>query len=157
MNSKINTLKKIKNWQSAGRVIVFTNGCFDILHRGHITYLQKAKQLGEKLVVGLNSDASVQKLKGQSRPVQNQRDRKAILEALSCVDAVLIFDELTPLKLIQTIKPKILVKGGDYKNENIIGADFIRAYGGKVVTIPLVRGNSTTRIVSRILSGKALD
>ena len=127
--------------------IVFTNGCFDILHRGHVEYLQKAKTFGDKLIVGLNSDASVRRLKGPTRPVQDQESRKIILEALRCVDEVIIFDEDTPYELIQKIQPDVLVKGADYKPEDIVGYDIVKAKGGEVRTVEFVEGHSTSRIL----------
>jgi rfaE bifunctional protein nucleotidyltransferase chain/domain len=127
--------------------IVFTNGCFDILHRGHVEYLQKAKTFGDKLVVGLNSDASVRRLKGETRPVQDQESRKIILEALRCVDEVIIFDEDTPYELIKKIQPDVLVKGADYKAEDIVGYDIVTAKGGEVRTVEFVEGHSTSRIL----------
>jgi len=130
--------------------IVFTNGCFDLLHRGHVETLTKARDMGALLIVGLNSDESVRRLKGDSRPISNQENRAMVLSAFSCVDYVVIFDEDTPLNLIKAIKPDILVKGGDYKHSDIVGADFVESYGGKVETIPLVQGESTSNLVKRI-------
>jgi rfaE bifunctional protein nucleotidyltransferase chain/domain len=129
--------------------IVFTNGCFDILHLGHLQYLNEAKKLGDLLIVGLNSDESVRKLKGDGRPVNDQLFRKEMLENLKCVDAVQIFHESTPLELIRAIKPDILVKGGDY-DENIVGADFVKSQGGKVVILPFIPGQSTTFFINRL-------
>jgi D-beta-D-heptose 7-phosphate kinase/D-beta-D-heptose 1-phosphate adenosyltransferase len=123
---------------------VFTNGCFDILHKGHVEYLKKSKELGAKLIVGLNSDKSVKKLKGNDRPINNEQDRKAVLEALDCVDEVFIFDEDTPYKLIKSIRPDIITKGGDYTPEEVIGNDLTT-----VVIIPLVDGYSTTKVVKK--------
>lgn len=134
-----------------GRV-VFTNGCFDILHSGHITYLAQARQMGDLLVVGLNSDASVRRLKGQERPVNSQDARALVLAALEIVDYVAIFDEDTPYNLIAKVQPDVLVKGGDYQVDNIVGADIVRARGGKVLTVPLVPGFSTTSIIDKINS-----
>jgi D-beta-D-heptose 7-phosphate kinase/D-beta-D-heptose 1-phosphate adenosyltransferase len=127
--------------------IVFTNGCFDLLHAGHVTYLQEAAAMGDVLVVGLNSDASVRGLKGPTRPVIRQEDRAALLAALSCVSYVTIFDEPTPAELIRAIRPDVLVKGGDYQAEQVVGYDFVRSYGGRVVIAPLVEGVSTTKIL----------
>lgn len=127
--------------------IVFTNGVFDILHLGHVQYLTKAKSLGDVLVVGLNTDASVRRLKGKSRPIQNQRDRAIILAALRMVDHVVLFSEDTPEKLIKLVKPDVLVKGADYKITEIVGADFVRSYGGSVKRIRLTPGRSTTSII----------
>jgi rfaE bifunctional protein nucleotidyltransferase chain/domain len=129
---------------------VFTNGCFDILHRGHIEYLQKAKTFGDKLVVGLNSDASVRRLKGEARPIQDEQSRKIILEALRFVDEVIIFDEDTPYELIKKIQPDVLVKGADYKPEDIVGYDIVKAKGGEVRTVEFVDGHSTSRIVESL-------
>lgn len=129
-----------------GKKIVFTNGCFDILHKGHVSYLKQAKKLGDILIIGLNSDASVKMLKGESRPVNNQRDRAYILEALEIVDYIVIFNEDTPLELIKKIKPDILVKGGDYKVENVVG----RQYAGETVIIDFVNGYSTTETINKM-------
>jgi D-sedoheptulose 7-phosphate isomerase len=131
-------------------MIVFTNGCFDILHRGHVDLLERAKALGDKLVVGLNGDSSVRRIKGAGRPVQNEEDRKAVLLGLKAVDEVIIFDELTPENLIQRIRPDILVKGGDWKVDEIIGADFVQSNGGRVVSLPLVDGYSSSSILERM-------
>lgn len=132
--------------------IVFTNGCFDLLHVGHVRYLQEAKKLGEILVVGVNSDASVRRLKGPTRPVQNENDRAEILAALKAVDFSVLFDEDTPLELIQKVKPSILVKGGDWKAEQIVGADFVQASGGKVMSLQFVDGRSTTQLIEKARS-----
>src|SRR3990172_1047947 len=123
--------------------IVFTNGCFDLLHLGHVEYLRQARKLGDLLIVGINSDASVKRLKGKARPVLPQIDRSRILAALESVDYAVIFPEDTPLELLKRIKPDILVKGGDYSADNIVGGRFVRSYGGRVKTIPLVKGKST--------------
>lgn len=128
-------------------MIVFTNGCFDILHRGHVDMLERARALGTRLIVGLNGDDSVRKIKGDGRPVNSQEDRKAVLLGLKAVDEVVIFDELTPEDLIHNLKPDILVKGGDWKVDEIIGADFVQANGGSVVSLPLVDGYSSSRIL----------
>lgn len=133
-----------------GQRIVFTNGCFDIIHMGHVTYLSKAAALGDLMIVGLNSDSSVKRLKGESRPVNSEQDRAGVLAALGSVDYVVIFEEDTPENLIETIKPNVLVKGGDYVGSTIVGADFVRHYGGTVVTIPLVEGKSTTNIINEM-------
>jgi len=139
-------IPKIEILKREEKRIVFTNGCFDIIHRGHITYLQKAKALGDVLIVGLNSDESVRKLKGEDRPINNQEDRALMLSSLEFIDYVVIFDEETPYKLIKEIKPDILVKGGDYKIEDIIGREFAK----ETVVFPFVEGYSTTSIISRI-------
>ncbi len=136
--------------KALGTKVVFTNGCFDILHLGHVTYLHKAKQLGDILVVGVNTDESVQRLKGPSRPVNNEYDRAMVLSALSSVDYTVYFSEDTPLRLIKDIKPSVLVKGGDYSLETIVGADFVLTNGGEVLTIDLVQGKSTTAIIKKL-------
>jgi rfaE bifunctional protein nucleotidyltransferase chain/domain len=136
--------------RSKGKKIVFTNGCFDILHVGHVDYLSKAKRLGDVLVIGLNSDSSVRKIKGKHRPVNRQLDRATVLSALSSVDYIAIFGEATPEKLIRCLKPDILVKGGDWKIDNIVGADFVRSRGGKVKRIPFVKGYSTTSVLRKM-------
>lgn len=138
---------KLRVYRLARKKIVFTNGVFDILHRGHVQYLTKAKSLGDVLIVGLNTDASVRRLKGKSRPIQNQQDRAVILCALRMVDHVILFSEDTPEKLIKKLKPDVLVKGADYKIAEIAGADFVQSYGGKVRRIRLTPGRSTTRII----------
>ena len=130
--------------------IVFTNGCFDLLHKGHVTYLRQARKLGDRLIVGLNSDASVKRIKGPGRPVNGQKDRAEVLSELKCVDRVIIFYEDTPEKLIRKIRPDVLVKGGDWKKNKIVGADFVESYGGRVRTIPFVKGFSTTGILEKI-------
>ena len=141
---------KLAEWRSAGKTIVFTNGCFDILHRGHVEYLAQAADLGDKLIVGLNTDASVKRLKGESRPVNDEKSRALLLSALQFVDVVVFFDEDTPYELIKQLQPDILVKGNDYKPEEIVGYDIVTAKGGKVLTIDLVEGFSTTNIISRL-------
>jgi len=130
--------------------IVFTNGCFDIIHRGHIEYLTKASELGNFLIIGLNTDESVKLLKGNNRPVQNQNDRALILASLQFVNAVVLFSEETPYNLINLVKPHTLVKGGDYNKNNIVGYDIVISNGGKVETIDFVEGCSTTSILSKI-------
>ncbi|MGH8015342.1 MAG: D-glycero-beta-D-manno-heptose 1-phosphate adenylyltransferase [Candidatus Zixiibacteriota bacterium] len=130
--------------------IVFTNGVFDILHRGHVDYLQTAKAAGDYLIVGLNSDRSVKRLKGPHRPIQNQDDRATIVASLKPVDFVVLFDESTPESLIRTIKPDVLAKGADYKFSQIVGAEFVKSYGGTVRRIKLSAGRSTSRILTRL-------
>lgn len=130
--------------------VVFTNGCFDILHVGHIRYLADAKKLGDVLVVGLNSDASVKRLKGPTRPIQNEDDRKELLMALEAVDQVFIFDEDTPLNLIKKINPQFLVKGGDWAPDQIVGSEYVLSLGGQVKSLPFSTGKSTTDIVGKI-------
>lgn len=139
-------------WEKEEKKVVFTNGCFDILHRGHAEYLQKAKTLGDVLIVGINSDASVRRLKGAPRPLVPQEDRAFVVAALAAVDFVSIFEEDTPLALIQALQPDILVKGGDYRVEDIVGREVVENRGGKVLTIPLVPNRSTTDLVARIRS-----
>jgi rfaE bifunctional protein nucleotidyltransferase chain/domain len=134
-----------------GSTIVFTNGVFDLLHRGHLEYLREAAALGAVLIVGLNSDQSVRRLKGPQRPLVNQDDRAAALLALRSVDYVVLFDEDTPAKLIETIQPHILVKGGDYQADDIVGADLVRKSGGRVVTIPFRPGYSTSGLIAAIV------
>ena len=130
--------------------IVFTNGCFDILHRGHVTYLAQARQMGDLLVVGLNSDASVRRLKGPERPVNDEQSRALLLAALEMVDYVVLFEEDTPYNLILKVKPDLLVKGGDYDIDNLVGADFVRQRGGEVRTIPFVQGFSSSSIIDHL-------
>jgi D-beta-D-heptose 7-phosphate kinase/D-beta-D-heptose 1-phosphate adenosyltransferase len=134
-----------------GKAIVFTNGCFDLLHVGHVKYLQKARQLGDLLVLGLNSDASIRRLKGPKRPLIDQEERAHILAALDCIDYVVIFDEDTPLELIAALRPHILVKGGDYSPEGVVGKEIVESYGGRVELIQFVDGRSTTNIIDKIL------
>ncbi|MBK9419347.1 MAG: D-glycero-beta-D-manno-heptose 1-phosphate adenylyltransferase [Flavobacteriales bacterium] len=141
-------------WRMKGDRIVFTNGCFDILHRGHVEYLQEAAALGDRLVIGLNSDASVRRLgKGDGRPFNDQESRAKLLTALRLVDAVVLFDEDTPFELIKAIGPDVLVKGGDYTEDRIVGADVVKARGGEVRSLKLVEGYSTTLLVERIRKG----
>ncbi len=130
--------------------VVFTNGCFDLIHQGHVEYLSKARDLGDLLVVGLNSDTSVSRLKGPSRPISHQESRAWVLAAFSFVDYVVLFEEDTPLRLIETLCPNVLVKGGDYDRSNVVGADFVEAHGGRLELIPLVPGQSTTNLVNRM-------
>ena len=146
--------KTVKEWKKAGETVVFTNGCFDILHLGHVDYLEKARKLGQKLVVGVNTDASIRRLKGNSRPVQDEYSRSRILASFEFVDAVCLFDEDTPYDLISALKPQILVKGNDYSPENIVGADIVKSNGGKVITIKLVPGYSTSGIIKKINENK---
>ncbi len=151
---KICTLAEAKSrrsvWKQESQQVVFTNGCFDILHLGHVDYLEKARQTGTKMIVGVNADSSVRKLKGPSRPVNNEYARARILAALEFVDLVIIFEEETPLNLINELLPDILVKGDDYSIETIVGAKEVIAHGGKVTTIPLVPTYSTTNIIKKL-------
>lgn len=141
---------KVDFWKSEGDKVVFTNGVFDLLHIGHITYMAKAADLGDRLVVGLNADSSVKRIKGDSRPINNQANRAALLAALFFVDAVVVFEEDTPINLINTLLPDILVKGSDYTVDTIVGAKEVMANGGEVKTIDLVEGYSSTSIIKRI-------
>jgi len=141
---------KLKTWRNQGKSIVFTNGCFDILHLGHIDYLVKAASLGDRLIIGLNTDNSVRKIKGENRPVNNQHARSMMLASLLFTDMVVFFDEETPYSLIKTILPDVLVKGGDYKREEIVGYDILVTYGGKIKTIDFLEGYSTTTLIEKI-------
>jgi len=134
-----------------GRKVVFTNGCFDILHRGHVELLEKAKRFGDLLIVALNSDSSMKKIKGEKRPILNENDRAYILASLKCVDAVCLFDEETPAEIIDKLKPDILAKGGDYKINEVVGRESVYNIGGEVVIIPLVEGKSTKEIIEKII------
>jgi D-beta-D-heptose 7-phosphate kinase/D-beta-D-heptose 1-phosphate adenosyltransferase len=133
--------------QRAGRKVVFTNGCFDLLHPGHVRYLAQARAAGDLLVVGINSDRSVRRLKGPGRPVQHERARAEVLAALAATDHVVVFDEPTPLRLITALRPDVLVKGADWRADQIVGADVVQANGGRVIRVKLVPGQSTTRLV----------
>ncbi len=141
---------KVIDWQLAGKRVVFTNGCFDLIHLGHVDYLEKARMLGDKLVIGLNSDDSVSRFKGPERPLQDQNSRARVLAAMQFIDLVVFFNEDTPLNLITELLPNILVKGSDYLADNIVGADVVKKYGGVVKTIEFVPGYSTSRIVQKI-------
>ena len=143
-------LQQRNHWKKAGYTVVFTNECFDLLHPGHIDYLQKARHLGDVLIVGLNDDDSIRRLKGEQRPVNILADRQQMLLALKSVDAVISFSEDTPLNLIRALQPDILVKGGDYQVDNIVGADDVRKNGGKVITIPFLEGYSSSQLIHRI-------
>jgi D-glycero-beta-D-manno-heptose 1-phosphate adenylyltransferase len=152
--------RKILSWQAAGEWragvrgrVVFTNGVFDLLHPGHVDVLRGARACGDALIVGLNSDASVRRLKGPTRPVRSEADRAYVLAALEAVDAVAIFDQDTPLELVRVIEPDVIVKGGDYHPDSIVGAREVRARGGQVVVIPLTAGQSTTSIIERLRDG----
>ncbi|MDH5367906.1 MAG: D-glycero-beta-D-manno-heptose 1-phosphate adenylyltransferase [Cyclobacteriaceae bacterium] len=141
---------KVKYWQNEGLKVVFSNGCFDILHLGHIDYLEKARFKGDKLVIGLNADSSVKEIKGENRPINNEFARARMLSALEFVDGVTLFSEDTPLRLIELLVPNILVKGSDYLAENIVGAKVVLKNGGTVETIDLVDGFSTTNLINKI-------
>lgn len=148
-NDKSELLKKLNIYRFQDKKIVFTNGCFDILHRGHVEYLAQAASLGHILVIGLNSDQSVTRLKGENRPVQDEKGRAVVLASLAFVSHVVLFDEDTPYELINEIKPDILVKGSDYNEDEIVGADIVKASGGKVVTINFIDGYSTSKIIEK--------
>ena len=147
----IDANKQVDKWKLTGLKVVFTNGCFDILHRGHVEYLTDAKACGDKLVTALNSDSSAHGLKGNSRPIQNQDDRAAILDALASVDLVVIFNEETPAEIVKMLIPDVLVKGGDYTPETIVGADTVTGNGGEVKIIPFRSGQSTSIIIEKII------
>jgi D-glycero-beta-D-manno-heptose 1-phosphate adenylyltransferase len=149
--SQCETIEKVRAWQASGKKVVFSNGCFDILHAGHVEYLDAARKLGDVLLIGLNSDASVRRLKGPSRPICCETDRAAVLSALQVVDALTLFDEDTPEELIGALLPDILVKGADWAVENIAGARAVLAHGGEVLTIPLLEGRSTSSIIEKII------
>ena len=155
MRSKIlklsDLVKVLESLREAGKRIVFTNGCFDILHAGHVRYLTAARSKGDALILGLNSDVSVKSIKPENRPIVSQDQRAEVLAGLACVDYITIFDETDPLALIQTIKPDVLIKGADWKETDIIGSDVVKSYGGKVIRIEVVPGISTSRIIQRIL------
>jgi D-beta-D-heptose 7-phosphate kinase/D-beta-D-heptose 1-phosphate adenosyltransferase len=138
------------DWRYRGEPTVFTNGCFDLLHAGHVRYLNAARALGGHLVVGLNSDASVRRLKGPGRPVTPESERAEILAALAAVDAVVVFGEDTPLRLIEAVEPDVLVKGGDWALEDIVGREIVEARGGRVLTLPVIPGRSTSALLARL-------
>ncbi|MDY6954756.1 MAG: D-glycero-beta-D-manno-heptose 1-phosphate adenylyltransferase [Thermodesulfobacteriota bacterium] len=144
--------ERVQAMKRAGKTIVFTNGCFDLLHIGHVQYLEAAKAQGDILVVGLNSDSSVRKIKGPNRPVVPEKERAEVLAALACVDVVTIFEQPDPLTTIQTIVPHVLVKGADWAEDAIVGRDVVEAAGGRVVRVPLTAGASTTRVIETILA-----
>lgn len=149
--SRPEAVKRVKRWQQTGRRTVFTNGCFDILHQGHVRYLHAARKLGDALVVGINSDESIRRLKGEKRPILPQAERAELIASLECVDLVVVFPEDDPGKLIAALKPKILVKGADWSKDKIIGRDVVIKNGGRVVTVPLVEGRSTSSIIETVL------
>ncbi len=140
----------LARWRFLDKKIVFTNGVFDILHRGHVEYLSEARKQGDLLIVGLNTDASVKRLKGAKRPVNDESARTVMLSALCSVDHIILFDEDTPIELIRQIRPAVLVKGQDYKAEEVVGYDVLQSYGGQVITIPLTEGFSTTNLIQKI-------
>ena len=144
--------EKLDNLRKTGKKIAFTNGCFDILHVGHVRYLREAKKTGDVLVLALNSDSSVRSIKGEKRPLVPEMERAEVLVALEFIDFVTLFDELTPLELIQYLKPDVLIKGGDWPEEKVVGRNEIKQWGGKVVIIPEVMGKSTTNVVEKIIN-----
>lgn len=143
----INIIQKLKKKR---KKIVFTNGCFDLLHYGHIRYLEAAKRFGDILIVAVNSDSSVRRLKGENRPINNQRDRTLVLASLECVDYITVFDDLTPYRLIKNLRPDYLIKGGDWREEDIVGKNIVESYGGEVKTIPFLKTYSTTNLIRKI-------
>jgi len=149
---------RLAGWRHVGEKVVFTNGVFDLLHRGHVEYLEEAAGLGDRLVVGINADASVRRLKGDQRPLVPEHERAELVAALQCVDLCVIFDEDTPERLIRDVEPDVLVKGGDWALDRIVGREFVESRGGRVLTVPVREGHSTTALVARIRSGRsALD
>lgn len=145
-----NAVAMIEAWKKEGHQVVFTNGCFDIIHAGHVQYLEQAHTLGDRLIIGLNSDRSVKRLKGPNRPVNGEWARACVLASLRFTDAVVVFEEDTPLELIKALKPDVLVKGGDYAIENIVGADFVKSIGGKTEIIRFVEGYSSSTIIQKL-------
>lgn len=157
LNQKIHSKESLQTFlndcEKQNKKVVFTNGCFDILHRGHVEYLCQARDLGDVMVLGLNTDASVKRQgKSPERPINNEETRATILAGLECIDAIILFDEDTPYELIKFVQPDVLVKGDDYKAEDIVGYDIVTAKGGKVITIPLVKGFSTTNLIAKMKS-----
>ena len=154
MAEKLKTVDELKlivaQARRIGKIIVFTNGCFDLLHRGHVHILREAKACGDLLIVGINSDVSVKRIKGPTRPVLPEMDRVELIAAMEMVDYVVLFDEPDPYKLIETIRPQVLAKGGDWKPEEIIGSDIVQRNGGRIAVIPYLKGFSTTDIIERI-------
>ena len=140
----------LKKWRDENEKIIFTNGCFDLLHYGHVNYLTKARDLGDRLIVGLNTDDSIKQIKGPSRPINNEQSRAALLAAMSYVDAVVLFDEETPVNLISEVMPAVLVKGGDYKIKEIVGHEMVLNNGGEVCTIDFVKGYSSSELIKKI-------
>jgi rfaE bifunctional protein nucleotidyltransferase chain/domain len=143
--------KEVERRRGEGKKIAFTNGCFDILHAGHVQYLREARKMGDFLILGLNSDASVRAIKGEKRPLVPQAERAEVVASLTAVDYVAVFDETTPFRLIEYLKPDCLVKGGDWQEETVVGGDLVRSWGGRVVIVPLTEGISTTNIVEKVL------
>jgi D-beta-D-heptose 7-phosphate kinase / D-beta-D-heptose 1-phosphate adenosyltransferase len=152
MSAQDAALARVREWKTSGVRVVFTNGCFDLLHPGHISLLYQARALGDRLVVGLNTDASIRRLKGSSRPILSEQDRAAMLSALECVDLVIHFDEDTPIRLIEAVRPDILVKGSDYTPETVVGREIVESYGGCVKLVDLIQGYSTTQLTQKVIS-----
>ena len=154
INSKIYNIDtlttQVEQWKKSGNKIVFTNGCFDIIHRGHIEVLASTADLGNKLIIGLNSDQSIQNIKGEGRPIIDEQSRAILLAALSFVDAIILFSQDTPLKLIGALLPNVLAKGGDYEIENIVGHEIVQQNGGKIKLVPFIDGYSSTSIIKKI-------
>jgi len=142
--------RKIATLRRRGKVVVFTNGCFDILHYGHVSYLERAKKAGRVLIVGLNSDRSVRKIKGRHRPINREMDRARVLAALACVDFITIFDEETPYDVIQALRPDVLIKGADWRGKGVVGEDIVKAHGGRVELVRYIPKLSTTRMIGKI-------
>lgn len=151
IKSKVQLKKIIAKLKEEGKKIVFTNGCFDLLHYGHVKYLQEAKRKGDILVVAVNSDASIRKLKGKERPINNEKDRLRVMAALESVDYVILFKEETPLKTIKALLPDILVKGSDWKKDNIVGWELVLGYGGRIASIKLIPGHSSSTLIKKIV------
>tara|TARA_Y100000385_G_scaffold49855_1_gene46615 strand:- start:2089 stop:2583 length:495 start_codon:yes stop_codon:yes gene_type:complete len=149
-HSRESLVKVRDQWKHRQEKVVFTNGCFDILHLGHIDYLSKAADLGERLIIGVNTDASVSKIKGPNRPIIEEVTRLTKLASFAFVDGVILFDEETPVELIKSVRPDVLVKGGDYKISTIVGADFVKQNGGNVIVIPFLEGHSSTNYINKI-------
>jgi len=150
--------ERIAEWRARGETVVFTNGVFDLIHRGHVEYLEEAAALADRLVVGVNDDASVRRLKGPERPIIPEDERQELVSALRCVDLAVLFGEDTPARIIEQVAPDVLVKGGDWAIEKIVGREFVEARGGRVLTIAVREGHSTTNLVERIRAGRsALD
>ena len=152
--SRDELVRRVSTWRANGERVVFTNGCFDLLHVGHITVLEQSRRQGDRLIVAINSDASVSGLKGPTRPVVGERERARVLAALAAVDAVVVFGEPTPLELIVASRPDVIVKGGDYNEDTVVGAKEVKSWGGRVAIVPIVEGHSTTRLIERSLAGK---
>jgi rfaE bifunctional protein nucleotidyltransferase chain/domain len=152
VQSLAGVVRAVRRAQAVGRRVVFTNGCFDLLHRGHTRYLEQARALGDLLVVAVNSDASVRQLKGAGRPLIPAAERAEVLASLAAVDLVLIFDDLDPGRVIRAVRPDVLVKGGDWPVDQIVGADFVRSIGGKVRSLPYLKGASTSELIRRVTS-----